>query len=306
MAMLMGLATQSKRVDAHQHFWRYSGAEYGWIDEEMASIRRDLLPRDLKPLLEQAGINATIAVQARQSLEETEWLLQLADQNPWIEGVVGWVPLVDQGREKLLEKLAANPRLKGVRHVLQGEADEYFDRPDFNAGISLLRQFHLRYDVLIHESQLPAAIALLDRHPGQPFVLDHLAKPRIAARQLEPWRSHLRTLAKRPHVWCKLSGMVTEADWKSWKETDLEPYYEAALEAFGPSRLMFGSDWPVCTVAGTYGRWLALVEEWLASLSKDEQAMIMGETAANFYKLSATNDDVNSIRQKKCSEDRPE
>ena len=214
--MLMAPATSFKRVDAHQHFWRYTDAEFGWINDGMAVIRRDFLPSDLKPVLDESGIHATVAVQARQSLEETEWLLALAEKNRWIEGVVGWVPLIDSDVEATLEKLASNVQLKGVRHVLQAEADAYMERADFNSGLRLLRKFALTYDLLVFEHQLPAAIALVDRHPDQPIVLDHLAKPRIAAHELEPWRTNIRELARRPHVCCKLSGMVTEADFTAW------------------------------------------------------------------------------------------
>jgi L-fuconolactonase len=273
------------RVDAHQHFWRYSIEEYDWINDHMAAIRRDFLPADLWPLLDDAGVDATVAVQARQSMEETDWLLELAEGNPWIAGVVGWAPLVDPRVEVVLERLASNDRLKGVRHVLQGEADEYMEREDFNNGIALLRQYSLTYDVLVLERQLPAAIRFVDRHPGQPFVLDHLAKPLIAAHTLDPWRTHIRELALRPHVSCKLSGMVTEAELNHWTVDDLRPYVETVLEVFGPERLMFGSDWPVCTVASSYRRWVDVVDGFLSELSSDEQELIAGRNACRFYGL---------------------
>ena len=274
------------RVDAHQHFWRYSEEEFGWIDDAMASIRRDFLPADLLPLLEDAGVDATVAVQACQSLEETNWLLALAAEHGWIAGVVGWVPLVDSRVEATLETLAANKKLKGVRHVLQAEADEYMEREDFNAGINLLRRFELTYDVLVVERQLPAAIKFMDRHPDQLFVLDHVAKPRIAAHELEPWRSQIQELARRPHVMCKLSGMVTEADFTSWTPDDLRPYFETVLNAFGPQRLLFGSDWPVCTVAASYSRWVNVMREFIAELNSADQEQIFGGNAANVYQIS--------------------
>jgi L-fuconolactonase len=223
--------------------------------------------------LNESGVHATVAVQARQSLEETEWLLSLAAGNNWIEGVVGWVPLIDPTVEATLEKLSSSKQLRGIRHVLQAEADAYMQRPDFNAGLNLLRIYGLTYDLLVLDHQLPAAIALVDLHPNQPIVLDHLAKPRIAAHDLEPWRSSIRELARRPHVCCKLSGMVTEAD------------LETAFESFGPARLMFGSDWPVCTVASTYRRWVDTVQEFIATLSSSEQDQIMGLNAVRFYGL---------------------
>lgn len=275
----------SMRVDAHQHFWRYSEEEYGWINDEMAAIRRDFLPADLRPLLTDAGIAASVAVQAHQSIEETDWLLSLAEKNDWIAGVVGWAPLIDPQVEMTLERLSANKKLKGVRHVLQGEADEYMSREDFNAGIGRLRRHALTYDVLILERQIAAATRLVDRHPEQAFVLDHVAKPLIAKHELEPWRRKIQELARREHVSCKLSGMVTEADFKAWTVEDLRPYAETVLEAFGPKRLIFGSDWPVCTVATSYARWVDVVRAFLSELSVDEQEAIFGRNAIQFYGL---------------------
>jgi L-fuconolactonase len=273
------------RVDAHQHFWRYTSQEFGWIDDGMAVIRRDFLPGDLAPLLRDAGMDATVAVQARQSLEETHWLLKLARDNDWIAGVVGWVPLTDPAIEGMLQRLAQNPKLRGVRHVLQGESDAYMAREDFNAGVARLSQFHLTYDLLVLERQLPAAIAFVDRHPQQPIVLDHLAKPLIAALQLEPWRTNIRELARRPNVSCKLSGMVTEADHSHWTIDHLRPYVETVLDAFGPDRVIFGSDWPVCTVASGYARWVATVSELLCELSSSERNAVLGGNATRFYRL---------------------
>lgn len=274
------------RVDAHQHFWRYTNEDFGWIDDAMAVIRRDFLPRDLEPLLQNSRIDATIAVQARQSLEETGWLLDLSRESNWIAGVVGWVPLTHPSVEDELQRLAANSRFKGVRHVLQGEPDAYMAREDFNAGVAKLSPYNLTYDLLVLERQLPAAIAFVDRHPKQPMVLDHLAKPSIAARELEPWQTHIRELARRPHVCCKLSGMVTEADFEHWTSDRLRPYVEIALEAFGPGRLLFGSDWPVCTVASSYALWTRTVAGFIAELSDEEQDKVLGGNAVDFYKLS--------------------
>lgn len=273
------------RIDAHQHFWRYTEIEFGWIDDAMASIRRDFLPADLAPLLNETGIDATVAVQARQSMEETEWLLQLADAYPQIAGVVGWVPLIDPKVEKVLEALSANSKFRGVRHVLQAEPSEYMAREDFNTGVALLRPYSLTYDLLILQHQLPAAIKFVDRLPNQPMVLDHLAKPLIASHEIEPWRAQILELARRPHISCKLSGMVTEANFHNWTIEDLQPYVETALEAFGPERLLFGSDWPVCTVASSYKRWLDVVKQCTAGLSSDEQDKILGENAQKFYGL---------------------
>jgi len=276
----------SSNIDAHQHFWHYSAEEYDWIGDTMAAIRRDFLPQDLLPLLDAAGIDATVAVQAHQSIAETDWLLQLAAENDWIAGVVGWVPLASPEAEGALERIAANPKLRGVRHVLQAEPDEFFHREDFNLGLARLRPFGLTYDLLVVERQLPAAIQLVDRHPDQPFVLDHVAKPLIAQRELEPWRSQIREMARRPHVTCKLSGMVTEAQFDTWTEDQLRPYVETVLEAFGPQRLLFGSDWPVCAVAASYARWASVARAFVATLTAGEQQSIFGGNAQKAYNLS--------------------
>jgi len=272
-------------VDAHHHFWRYDPVEYSWIDDAMAPLRRDFLPEDLQAALRSGGVDAAVSVQARQSVEETGWLLSMAERHPFLAGVVGWVPLADAAVGKDIERFAARPKLKAVRHVLQGEPSEYMLRDDFNRGVSLLWKHGLAYDVLIYERQLPQAIEFVDRHPGGRFVLDHVAKPRIRENVLEPWRANLRRLAERPNVWCKVSGMVTEADYRAWTEEQLQPYLEAALEAFGPRRLMFGSDWPVCLAACAYDRWCGIVRRFASRLSKDERERVLGGTAREAYRL---------------------
>jgi len=276
-------------IDAHHHFWRYTTDEFGWIDESMQAIRRDFGPDDLRATLDEAGIEGAVSVQARQSMEETAWLLALAAVHDWLRGVVGWVPLVEPSIGEVLAKLASAPKLVGVRHVLHDEPDDdYMLRDDFNQGIRALRNHGLVYDILIFERHLPQTLTFVDRHPDQPFVVDHIAKPRIAAGELEPWRTHIRALAERPNVTCKVSGMVTEADWAAWTPEALRPYCDTVLDAFGPSRLMFGSDWPVCLVASGYTQWAETVRTWIADLSADEQAQIMGGTAAQVYGLTIT------------------
>ncbi len=272
------------KIDAHHHLWKYTAAEYGWIGPEMRAIRRDFLPGDLEPLMHHFDIEGTVAVQARQTLEETTWLLGLAEQHPLIRGVVGWVPLTEGARVKqTLERLAANPKLRAVRHVVQDEVDPRFIlRSDFNEGVSALGEFRLRYDILIFERHLPAAIEFVDRHPNQPFILDHISKPRIKERILSPWDRNIRELAKRQNVCCKLSGMVTEAD-PRWTPQMLQPYIDVVLEAFGPQRLMYGSDWPVMLLASDYARWYRTVTVAIGKLSKAEQERIMGGTAAEKY-----------------------
>ena len=275
-------------IDAHHHLWKYTAADYGWISPDMAVIRRDFLPGDLEPLMHHFGINGTVAVQARQSLEETAWLLELADKHQLIRGVVGWVPLIEgDGVKRHLQRFAVNRKLRAVRHVIQDEPDRRFIlRPDFNQGIRALMEFKLRYDILIFERHLPAAIEFVDRHPNQVFILDHVAKPRIKDRVLQPWDSNMREMAKRQNVYCKLSGMVTEADPNNWKPAELQPYINTVLEAFGPKRIMYGSDWPVVLLAGDYVRWYDVVQHAIAKLSKTEQDRIMGGTAAEAYGLT--------------------
>ena len=274
------------KIDAHQHFWSYDPVEYGWIDESMKAIRRDFTPEQLQEEIATAGVDGVVSVQARQSLAETEWLLRLAAKYDFIKGVVGWVELVSPKVGAELERFAANRKLKSVRHVVQAEPDEKFIlRGDFNRGIRELKKLSLVYDILIFERQLPQAIQFVDAHPSQVFILDHLAKPRIKDGLFEPWNKNLRELAKRPNIYCKVSGLVTEADYATWTDAQLQPYLNAALEAFGPRRLMFGSDWPVCLVTCGYARWHQLVTSWVAGLSPDERARVLGGTAAEAYKL---------------------
>jgi L-fuconolactonase len=273
------------RIDAHHHFWKYDPIEYDWIDEKLSAIRRDFLPEHLAIEIKAAGIDGVVSVQARQTVAETAALLEFAGANDFIKGVVGWVPLVSSGVEQDLQKFAPEGKLRGVRHVLQGEDDCYMSRADFNAGIRALEPFGLVYDILIFERQLPPAIELVDRHPAQVFVLDHIAKPRIKDGVFEPWNTNIRELARRENVFCKLSGMVTEASWDDWTPEQLRPYVETVLAAFGPARTMFGSDWPVCLVASGYARWVATIQGFADRLTPDEQAQLFGGTAERVYRL---------------------
>jgi L-fuconolactonase len=275
-------------IDSHHHFWSYNPEDYAWITDALRVLRRDYLPADLAGEMRAAGVGGVISVQARQTLAETRWLLDLARSHEFVRGVVGWVPLVDAKVGEVLAEFAADKKFRGARHVLQGEPDErYLLRADFNRGIAALTARGLAYDILIYERHLPQTIAFVDLHPNQTFVLDHAAKPRLKDNLLEPWRTHLRELARRPHVYCKLSGLATEADYTRWTEAQLHPYFEAALEAFGPRRLMFGSDWPVCLVALGYPRWLNLVRQWTQALAADEQQSIFSGTAMKAYGLQA-------------------
>jgi L-fuconolactonase len=273
-------------IDSHHHFWNFTEADYGWIPPEWSMIRRDFLPDDLQQEIAAAGVDGVVSVQARQSLLETDWLLGFAAQHAFIRGVVGWLPLIDPAVEAHLDNYAANPKLRSLRHVLQAEADDaYMLREDFNRGISALTRRGLAYDILILERHLPNTIAFVDRHPEQVFVLDHIAKPRIATGELEPWAKNLRELARRPNVACKLSGMVTEADVATWTPAQLQPYFDVAIDAFGPARLLFGTDWPVCLAGVGYSRWKQIVEQALSTLSEYERAAVFGGNAVRFYRL---------------------
>ncbi len=272
------------RVDAHQHFWRYDAADYSWI-EPGSGIDRDFLPEDLRPLLDAAAIDGCIAVQARQHPAETDWLLALSAQAPWILGVVGWLPLEDDGIGELLDRYRAS-RLLGLRHVVQDEPDpEFLLRPGFNRGVRAVGARGLSYDLLITASQLPQAIVFADRHPELRLVLDHAAKPEIRRGGYASWRPAITDLAAREQCWCKVSGLVTEADHAQWTEAELRPYLDALLEAFGPRRLLFGSDWPVCTLASSHHRWWRCVEDWAVTLSDHERTDLFGGNAHRAYRL---------------------
>jgi L-fuconolactonase len=278
----------TRHIDAHQHFWHYVPESYRWIiGDTMDVLRRDFLPAELETETRGAGIDGVVSVQVRQNLEETSWLLALAEQWPLLEGVVGWLPLADDDFPARLEQFSARPKLKGLRHIIQDEPDDqYILRPDFNRGISALQATQLVYDILIFERHLPQTIQFVDRHPQQVFVLDHIGKPRIREGELDPWRNRITELAKRTNVYCKLSGMVTEANWQTWSKEKLSPYVETVLEAFGPNRLMMGSDWPVCLVATSYSRWVEVVQMLVGRLSAGEQERILGETATEVYRLA--------------------
>lgn len=273
------------RIDAHQHFWTYDPERYGWIGAGMEILAQDYGPEQLLPLLAAAGLDASIAVQARHDLEETDELLAMAAAHEHVAAVVGWV---DLAHERVADQLDARlgPHLAGIRHILQDEPDdEHMLRPAFQRGITALTERRLAYDLLLHPRHLPIALRLVDAHPEQTFVLDHLAKPFIERGELEPWRSDLARLAERPHVSLKLSGLVTEASWTSWTPADLDPFLDAALEAFGPTRLLFGSDWPVCLLAADYPTVAATAEGWAERLSATEQAALWGGNAARVYGL---------------------
>jgi len=282
----MTSSTANEKIDSHQHFWRYNPAEHGWMTDSMSAIRRDFQPADLKPLLDRVGMDGSVAVQARQSLEETRWLLELARRYDFIRGVVGWVDLRSAELPAQLRAFVGEKKLVGVRHVVQDEPDdEFMLREDFRRGIAQLQEFNLAYDVLIFPRQFPAAIRLVEQFPDQRFVLDHIGKPPIAEGKMQPWETGLRRLAKAPNVYCKVSGMVTEARWGKWQTGDFRPYLDVVFEAFGPERLMIGSDWPVCTVSASYESAMGIVLNYIAKRPAAEQQAILGGNCTRFYRL---------------------
>lgn len=274
------------RLDAHQHFWRYSPAEYGWIDARMGRIARDFLPADLQPELARAGFDGCLAVQARTSLAETRFLLELARAHPFVRGVVGWIDFTAPDVARLLAELAPEKALVGLRHIVQAEPDDFLLRPDFQRGITALAGTGLVYDVLVYPRQLEAVRRFVAAFPGQAFVLDHLAKPDIAHAVRDPWERQFRALGAFPNLACKLSGLVTEATWNAWKPADFRFYLDVALETFGEERLLFGSDWPVCLLAAH--DWQAvhdLLLEWASVLSPAARAKLFGANAARLYRI---------------------
>lgn len=271
-------------LDTHQHFWRYDPVRYAWIDDSMAAIRRDFLPEDLAPVLEANGIAGCIAVQADQTEEETTFLLDLTANNDFVKGVVGWVDLRAPDAVARVEQFATNPKFRGVRHVVQREPDvNFLLRDDFMRGVSALHQFGLTYDILIFPHQLGAALEFVRRHPDQPFVIDHIAKPYIKDGFIDGWAALMHAIAEHPNVHCKISGMITEADWKHWRYEDFVPYLDVVFQAFGTDRTMFGSDWPVCLVAGSYERMIGIVQRYTERFSPDERDAFFGGNGASFY-----------------------
>jgi L-fuconolactonase len=273
-------------IDTHHHLWNYHAEEYGWMDEAMGVLKRDYLPGDLEPFMERAGVSGTVAVQARQITEETRWLLEQSDEHPFIKGVVGWVDLCSPGLGAQIEQFAAHPKLVGVRHVIHDEKDDDFMlHPAFMEGIGLLREFNLAYDLLLFPKHLPRAVELVSRFPEQRFVLDHISKPFIKSGVLHPWKEDLEALASHENVWCKISGMVTEADHASWKYEDFIPFLEVVSEAFGTARLMLGSDWPVCRLAGEYEEVLSIPFRFFSAFSNHEKERIYHMNAIECYQL---------------------
>lgn len=273
-------------IDSHQHFWKYDPIRDSWIDNTMKIIQRDFLPSDLKPVLSRNNVDGCIAVQADQSENETKFLLKLAAENNFIKGVVGWVDLCDNNVNKRLEHFAENKLFKGVRHILQSEKEDFILDHGFMGGIQKLAPLDLTYDILVFPHQLENTTKLVSKFPDQKFVLDHIAKPLIKSGEINDWRLAIKALSKNPNVHCKLSGLATEANWSNWINQDFTPYLDAVFEAFGTNRLMFGSDWPVCLLAGSYSRNKKIITSYIKQLNNSEQEQIMGLNAINFYGLN--------------------
>jgi L-fuconolactonase len=275
-------------IDSHQHFWRYDPARDGWITDAMQVLKRDFLLSQLASELDANGMDASIAVQADQSESETRFLCDLAARSERVAGVVGWVDLASPGLDDRLRFFSQFAKLRGFRHIVQAEPDDRFlVSPGFMRGISRLREFGFTYDILVYPKQLPAARELASKFPGQPFVIDHLAKPEIKTRNSASWAAHIRSLAESPNVYCKLSGLVTEADWQHWAAADFKLYLDVVFEAFGPERLMFGSDWPVCLLAATYRQVKQLIEDYVDRHAAKDKGKIFGANAIRFYGVKA-------------------
>ena len=275
-----------QKIDAHQHFWRFDPVRDNWIADEMSAIRRNFMPADLRPVLKHNGIDGCVAVQADQSETENSFLLGLTEGNDFIKGVVGWIDLRAANIEERLQHYSQSPLMKGFRHVLQGEANRALMlEPDFMRGIGLLSRYGFTYDLLIFPDQLKYAEKLVRGFPEQKFVLDHIAKPHIKDGKIDNWAAEIALLARHQNVYCKLSGMVTEADWHSWTPGTFKKYLDVVFEAFGPQRLMFGSDWPVCLVAAGYEQVKTIVNDYIAGLGPSGQDMIFGGNAVTFYNL---------------------
>ena len=273
-------------IDAHQHFWIYDPVRDSWIDESMQILKRNFLPEDLAPVIKENSIDGTIAVQADQSENETNFLLELASKNDWIYGVVGWVDLMAQDIEEKLEHFSSYKKLKGFRHIVQAEPDENFMLNEkFRNGIGQLKNYNFTYDILINPHQLPAAIKLTEKYPDQKFILDHIAKPYIRKKEIEPWASGIKELAMNPNVFCKISGIITEADHRNWESKEIYPYLDIVFNAFGYDRLLFGSDWPVCLLAGLYNQVINLIDEYMKNASDENKEKIFGKNAVSFYNI---------------------
>lgn len=276
----------SIRIDAHQHFWNYDPAKHIWMNEQMGVLKTDYLPSDLEPLLKNCGLDGCVAVQANQAEVENEFLLDLANQYDFIKGIVGWVDLQAYDVVERLSYYQQFSKIKGFRHVIHDEPDiDFMHRAAFMSGLLQLKSFNYTYDLLIFPKHLPNTIELLKVFNQQLFVIDHIAKPNIKNGEIDTWKKHLKEVASFENVYCKISGMVTEADWSAWKKDDFTKYLDAVVEAFGINRIMYGSDWPVCTLAASYEAQFSIVKDYFSSFSRTEQDNFFGGNASKFYKI---------------------
>ena len=275
------------RIDSHQHFWNYDSEKFDWVTEEMSLIKKDFLPTDLAPVLQQNNFNGCVTIQVQQTEEENDFLLNTAEGHDFIKGVVGWTDLQSKNVEERLNRLKSFNKLKGFRHILQGEKKrDLMLSPEFKNGISFLPKYGFTYDILIFPDQLAFARKLVKEFPEQKFVIDHLAKPYIKDGKIEEWEKDMNAIGSFKNVYCKISGMVTEADRKKWKPEDFFPYLDVVVKSFGTNRIMYGSDWPVCLVAASYQQSLSIVSEYFSPFSKDEQDAFFGGNAIKFYNLN--------------------
>ena len=272
-------------IDSHQHFWKYNPERHSWISEEMAAIQKDFLPDNLKDVLLKNKVYGCITVQVDQNEEETNWMLSLAEGHPFIKGIVGWVDLQAPNIIERLQYFSSFPKLKGFRHILQNEEPSFLQQPSFVRGISYLKNFNFTYDILIYQQHLKAALELVKKFPKQKFVINHLGKPAIAKGHYCGWEKDIKSLSEFENVYCKISGMVTEANWNTWTSENLRPYLDTAVKTFNTKRIMFGSDWPVCLLAASYGNWLQTVQQYFSSFSKNEQEDFFSGNAKQFYNL---------------------
>lgn len=272
-------------IDAHVHFWKYNKKRDGWITDDMKILKQDYLPEHLALTLKRNEIDGVVAVQVEQAEVETHFLDELAKTHPVIKGVVGWTDLMAPNLAERLDYFSQYPMVKGFRHIVQAEADDFLDNPQFRRGVQSLAAYNYTYDILVYERQLPAALRFMEACPGQKLVIDHCAKPDIRSRQIEPWKKYIREAAQQPNVYCKLSGLFTEAEWKQWSAGEFYPYLDVVFEAFGADRLMFGSDWPVMLLSGIYVQWKSLLEKYMENMDEELREKVFGENARGFYGL---------------------
>ena len=274
------------KIDAHNHFWNYDAVKHSWIDGSMTAIQQSFLPIEFEKILNENGIDGCVAVQVEQNLEENDYLLALADKHSFIKAVVGWVDLRADDLDEQLRKLSQQQKLKGFRHIAQAEANDFLSAQAIKNGVAKLAEYNFTFDILVFPQQLPAAIELVKACPNQKFVLDHLAKPYIKSGEINQWKKDITELSKNENVYCKISGMVTEADWQNWKLADFIPYIEVAFQTFGANRLMYGSDWPVCLLAAEYQEVKNILSSYINTLSLTEQNQFWGNNAVDFYGIN--------------------